>query len=74
MLAECNLSAVIFSVNQNQEPTKERAYYISLGESMQKLRAELDYYSLSMSVLCQMCRNRRRKGVIYPDSAKNADT
>ena len=31
------------------------------GKSMQELRAELDYYSLSMIVLCQMCRTRRRK-------------
>lgn len=75
MLAKCNLSAVIFSANQNQKPTKELTYYIPLGKSMQKLRAELDYYSLSMIMLCQMCRNRRKKeAVIYPDSAKCADT
>ena len=61
MLAKCNLSAVIFSANQNQRPTKELTSYISPGESMQELRAELDYYSLSMIVLCQMCRTRRRK-------------
>lgn len=75
MLAKCNLSAVIFSANQNRQPTKELTYCISPGESMQKLRAELDYYSLSMIVLCQKCRNRReKKAVIYPDSAKYADT
>lgn len=28
---------------------------------MRKLRAELDYYSLSVIVLCQMCRNRKKK-------------
>ena len=61
MQAKCNLSAVIFSANQNQKPTKELAYCISLGESMQKPRAELRYYSLPMIVLCQMCRNRRKK-------------
>lgn len=74
MLAKCNLSAVIFSANQNPKPTKELAYCISPGESMQKQRAELDYYSPSMIVLCQMCRNRRKKAAIYPDSAKYADT
>lgn len=74
MQAKCNLSAVIFSANQNQKPTKELAYCISLGESMQKPRAELDHYSLSMIVLCQKCRNRRKKAVIHRDSAKYADT
>ena len=50
MLENCNLFAVIFSANQNQLPTKELTYCTSPGESMQKLRAELKYYSLSMIV------------------------
>lgn len=74
MLAKGNLSAVIFSANQNQKLTKELAYCLSPGESMQKWRAELDHYSPSTIVLCQMFRNRRKKAVIYPDSAKYADT
>ena len=53
MLAKCNLFAVIFSANQNQPPTKGLTYYFSPGESMQKLRAELDYYSLSVIVYAQ---------------------
>lgn len=75
MLAKCNLSAVIFPANQNQRPTEEFTSYISLGESMQRLRAELDHYSLSMIVLCQMCRTEGgKKAVIYPASAECADT
>lgn len=70
----CNLSAVTFAVNQSQKPTKERACRASQGESGQTLRAELDHYSLPVTALRQMCRNKRKKAVIYPHSAKCADT
>jgi hypothetical protein len=76
MLARCNLSDVIifFPVNQTQKPTKELANCIPQGGVMQKASAELDHYSLSVITLDQMCRSQRKKAVIYPHSAKYADT
>lgn len=68
------LLVIFFSANQTPKATKELAYCIPQGGSMQKARAELGHYSLSVITLGQMCRSQRKKGVIYPHSAKYADT
>lgn len=73
MLAKCNLAAVIFSANQNQKPTKELAYCISLGNPCRnwELNWTIIHY---LWLYYPNVQEQKKEAVIYPDSAKYVGT
>lgn len=69
-----SLCCYFFSCHSNSQANQRTSLLYSSGGIMQKANAELDHYSLSVITLGQMCRSQRKKTVIYPHSAKYADT